>query len=379
MGSIQQFLISLHQEISEEFPEIVRIAAVTYDAETDEVKTFVQSNRGNSPLQHYSEKLENVPSLQNLAKSRDRRILENLSHAHDVSNFHSRAIVHSGYQSSYTIPFFDDHLLAGFLFFNSTSSQFFTSMVEQKLKIYRELIISNILNSLTHIRFLRSHIKMLCNISNCRDIETGTHLKRMAHYTRLIAKNIANKYAFDDEFIEYLYMFAPLHDIGKISIPDSILLKKGKLTDEEYTVMKRHIISGEHIIQNMIESLNLNKIRHIPMLLNIVRYHHECFNGSGYCEGLQGDEIPIEARIITVADVFDALTSERPYKKAWSNEEAYQYLLQAAGEQLDPDCVHAFLQAKNEIESIQDLFTSEYVAEGSAYFPQLEIEFPLKD
>jgi HD-GYP domain-containing protein (c-di-GMP phosphodiesterase class II) len=184
----------------------------------------------------------------------------------------------------------------------------------------------------------------------------GAHLDRIAHYSRLIARELAEKYKFDDEFIEHLFLFAPLHDIGKIGIPDSILQKEEKLNAEEFEVMKTHTERGKDIIDTMLKDFGLDTFKHIDILRNIAEYHHEAFNGAGYPHGIKGREIPVEARIIAVADIFDALTSRRSYKEAWSNEEAFTMLQELAGLQLDKNCVEALIKNVDEIEKIQKLF-----------------------
>jgi len=151
-------------------------------------------------------------------------------------------------------------------------------------------------------------------------------------------------------------MFSPLHDIGKIGIPDNILLKPGKLDADEMTVMKTHATKGGEIVDDILNNFGLENFEYIDVLRNIAVCHHEAINGKGYPLGLTGDTIPLEARIVAVADVFDALTSKRSYKEAWSNEKAIQKLKQMSGESLDHDCVNALLKNMKEVEKIQKQF-----------------------
>lgn len=165
-----------------------------------------------------------------------------------------------------------------------------------------------------------------------RDNDTGMHVIRMAHYARLIAEKMGT----DPSWSERLFLAAPLHDIGKIGIPDSILLKPGKLDPEEWEIMQRHSEMGARIIgTNQSDPM-------FQMAYEVALHHHEAWNGKGYPYGLKGKEIPIAARIVSVSDVFDALVSERPYKKAWSVEDATQYINEKAGSQLDPEIVDVF-------------------------------------
>ena len=178
----------------------------------------------------------------------------------------------------------------------------------------------------------------------------------MSRYSRLIAQKLASNFNFDDEFIEHIFLFSPLHDVGKIAISDSILLKPEPLTDQEFYEMRTHPQKGLEIIDNLILNFGLNGVKHIEVLRNIVCHHHELKDGSGYPENLKGNDIPIEARIVTVADIFDALTSKRPYKNKWTNEQAFAELTRLANSQLDEDCVNALLACIPEIEAVQSQF-----------------------
>ena len=165
----------------------------------------------------------------------------------------------------------------------------------------------------------------------------------MSYYARLIARHLAPRYGLSDEYVEKVFLFAPLHDVGKIGLPDSVLQKPGKLTAEEFELVKTHTLRGREIVDTLIADFELGDLEDVEALRNIAAYHHEAINGTGYPLGLAGSEIPLEARIIAVADVFDALTSRRSYKHAWSNDEAFALLRQLAGVKLDRDCVEVLL------------------------------------
>ncbi len=176
----------------------------------------------------------------------------------------------------------------------------------------------------------------------------------MSRYSRLIADTIASTYNLNDEYIEHIFMFSPLHDIGKIGIPDNILFKSGKLDKDEKAIMDSHTNIGRSMIDELLGNFGLENFHYVDMLRNIAEFHHESINGQGYPVGMKGDKIPLEARIVAVADVFDALTSDRPYKKAWTNGK--QELKKMAGEQLDRDCVDALIQNLGTVEQIQKRF-----------------------
>ena len=178
-----------------------------------------------------------------------------------------------------------------------------------------------------------------------RDPETGAHIQRMAHYSRLIAVRLGLSLA-DQELI---LQAAPMHDIGKIGIPDGILLKPGVLTREEFSIMKTHAQIGFDLLDGS-ESTILQAAALIALT------HHERFDGSGYPRGLRGEEIPLFGRIVAVADVFDALTSERPYKRAWPVDRAQAYLRDGAGGHFDPHCVSVFLHHWADVQTIYERY-----------------------
>ena len=182
----------------------------------------------------------------------------------------------------------------------------------------------------------------LARAGEFRDEETGYHLVRMAHYSRLIADTIG----LEREEAETIELAAPLHDIGKIGIPDQILLKKDRLDGMEWDTMRSHPLIGHEILKG-------SASKYVRMGSLIALGHHEKYDGSGYPNGLVSDHIALCARIVAVADVYDALTSARPYKKAWNSEEAFAFLRQQRGKHFDPHLVDAFIGVQRDVERIQ--------------------------
>ena len=182
----------------------------------------------------------------------------------------------------------------------------------------------------------------LARAGEFRDEETGYHLVRMARYSRLIADAIG----LEREEAETIELAAPLHDIGKIGIPDQILLKKDKLDGGEWDTMRSHPIIGHEILKG-------SASKYVRMGSLIALGHHEKYDGSGYPNGLVSDHIALCARIVAVADVYDALTSARPYKKAWPSAEAFDFLRKQRGRHFDPHLVDAFTGVKDQVERIQ--------------------------
>jgi len=194
----------------------------------------------------------------------------------------------------------------------------------------------------------RETIFCLAKAAEYRDPETGAHILRMAHYSKHIARHLG----LSEEQQDLLLQAAPMHDIGKVGTPDMILLKPGRLTPEEFAVMKLHASIGYEI-------LSANSSPLLKVAAEIARTHHEKFDGSGYPRGLRGGDIPLFGRIVAVADVFDALTSERPYKRAWSLEDACKLVRDGAGAHFDPDCVNAFFVDFDDILTIKARFVDE--------------------
>jgi two-component system response regulator RpfG len=182
----------------------------------------------------------------------------------------------------------------------------------------------------------------LARAGEYRDQETGNHIVRMARYSRLVAEALT----LPMDRCDLIEAAAPMHDIGKIGIPDHILLKPGKLGVEEFDVMKSHPLLGYQILHN-------SPSKYLSLGAEIALGHHEKYDGSGYPYGKAKEEIPLEARIVAVADVYDALTSRRPYKKSWTSEESLAYLTANRGSHFDPVCVDAFVAQIDKIHNIQ--------------------------
>lgn len=194
----------------------------------------------------------------------------------------------------------------------------------------------------------------LAKLAESRDEQTGTHLERMREYCRLLAEELSHAPRFhqavDGDYTELLYATSPLHDIGKVGIPDSILLKPGKLTPEEFEVMKQHTVIGWQTLAAA--SRAYPDAQFLSMARDVALTHHERFDGRGYPQGLKGEDIPICGRITALADVYDALTSKRVYKSAFSHETARAIILEGQETQFDPDVVRAFLRREEDFVAI---------------------------
>ncbi|MGF1694313.1 two-component system response regulator [Vibrio lamellibrachiae] len=189
-------------------------------------------------------------------------------------------------------------------------------------------------------------IQRLGRAAEYKDNETGMHVIRMSHYSRIIAEQLD----VNQRWKELVFQASPMHDIGKIGIPDYVLGKPGKLDADEWDIMQKHVEIGGAIIGDS-DSLLLQMAREIAL------YHHEKWDGSGYPHGAKGEDIPLSARIVAIADVFDALTSERPYKKAWSIEKTTALIQEEAGRHFDPNLVTVFLGQLDQVLKIKDSFS----------------------
>lgn len=358
-SSLTDKLCYIHATLKERFDHIDRIAIATYDKKTDLLKTFISSSGPDQPLQNYQTYLSETPSLKEILAVGKPRVINNLHIFSNSEHEHAQRIDAQGYHSSYTMPMFIDSQLIGFIFFNSYQKDALSTEVLHYLDLFGHMIALLIANELSTIRTLFSTLQAAKNVSHFRDNETGTHMDRMAHYSRLIAEELAKAYQLSDEFVEHIFLFSPLHDIGKIGVPDAILKKPDKLSKDEFEEMQKHAEKGREIIDTIMRDAELESLPHLEILRNITEYHHEAIDGHGYPHGLKNKEIPIEARIIAVADVFDALTSKRAYKDSWSIDSAFQMLKKLAGKQLDDDCVQALIKHRPAIETIQQQFAED--------------------
>ena len=201
----------------------------------------------------------------------------------------------------------------------------------------------------------------LVKLAESRDDQTGAHIERVATFCRLLAHNLRNipKYQayINDDYIDKLFKASPLHDIGKVGIPDRILLKPGKLSAAEFEIMKTHTTIGANTLSEVKEKYPDNKL--LELGINITHFHHEKWDCTGYPKGLSKTEIPLSARIMALADVYDALRSKRPYKEAYSHEKSMEIIRQGKGTFFDPEIVDVFLEIEAEFETTFDQYNLE--------------------
>lgn len=201
-----------------------------------------------------------------------------------------------------------------------------------------------------------SAIDSMALVAETRDTETGAHIKRTKEYMVLLGEYLYDndicKEKLTRNFRDLLYRATPLHDVGKVGIPDSILKKPGKLTQEEYTIMKSHSKIGKNIIENAMKDNAENEF--LKIAYNIAYYHHEKWDGSGYPCALQGEKIPLEARMMALCDVYDALISRRCYKLSFTYEDSEQIIIDGSGTHFDPTLIEAFIELKDKFQEIAE-------------------------
>jgi len=264
-------------------------------------------------------------------------------------------IVREGIKSNIVFPLIIDNSVSGFLFFSSLKNNQFNEKTKQiGENIARE--IAGILDKTYLTKMIFSKITVaFASLVEKKDTETGEHLDRMVEYSRFIAQMLINhpseEYSVTRNFVREIVNNAPVHDIGKVGIPDKILKKPGKLNAEEWEIMKEHPVIGADIFSDLKKSLEIFNHGFYTIAENITRYHHEKWNGKGYPEGLRASNIPLEARIVAISDVFDALTSKRVYKDEFSFDKAWAILEESSGEHFDPELIRLLQNNKKEFKN----------------------------
>ena len=235
---------------------------------------------------------------------------------------------------------------------------------------------SNVINKMQN-----GLILVLADMVESRDKCTGDHVRKTSAYCRIILEELRREGLFPDQltdsFIDDVVNSAPLHDIGKIKVSDAILNKPGKLTEEEFEEMKKHTLAGNEIIQQAMELVS-SDTGYLKEAKNLATYHHEKWNGTGYPKGLKGDEIPLSARVMAVADVFDALVSQRSYKKPFTFEEAIRIIEEGSGSHFDPRVAGAFLKVKDQARVIAETYMGDTGGLGqTALMPKIKEAEPV--
>ena len=241
-----------------------------------------------------------------------------------------------------------EHLLGALIVMHRLGTTL-SPAAEAELQAWLPMMATLLVHEIDAIHGLFGAIRFARDFTLMRDTETGQHQLRIGGYAGILAERLSQAHGLDEGFAQEVALYAPLHDIGKIGIPDEILLKPGKFDPEERERMQAHAANGGALIDRLIEDFGLAGNPRVKTLRSIVAWHHEYIDGSGYPEGRSGDDIPLATRIITISDIFDALTNVRAYKQRWSVDEAFELIKSMAGIQLDKECVQAFESERERI------------------------------
>ncbi len=301
-------------------------------------------------------------SLGTLIETGEARVINDLEEytAGKPVNHYNEIIMEAGIRSSITLPLRLSGDPVGIIFFSSTQKHVYKEEHVNFLKTLVNSIAISFKQNIFINDLVFSSILALAKLAEARDEDTGEHLDRMKMYSRLIAELLFENQVYPGEitpeFFDLIERFSPLHDIGKVGIRDGILLKPGKLTKEEYEEMKQHTLYGGRVLRAA-EEVVAKRGKHLFGLgIEIAEGHHEKWDGSGYPAGKSGLEIPLSARIVAVADVFDALTSKRPYKSPFSFEVSMNIIEEGKGAHFDPKIVEVFLANRERIEQMYHSF-----------------------
>ncbi len=269
---------------------------------------------------------------------------------------YNKILLRAGIKSSITLPLMVSESCIGFIFFSSDKKNVYKEEHTRFLRVLSSSISIAFQKNIYIEDLLYSTLLALTKISEEKDKDTGEHIVRMRDYStklaRLMSKDERFKASIDSKFIADIEKFSPMHDIGKVGVPDKILLKPGKLDEDEFNVMKNHTVYGASVLREAENNIVKNGKSVFKMGIEIAESHHEKWDGTGYPKGLKGEEIPLAGRIVALADVLDALLSKRSYKDAFSFEKAKEIILAGRGSHFDPNIVDIFNENIEEFQLI---------------------------
>jgi len=347
-SSIEDFINIIGPRICDFFKSgRFSLALVSEDEVIAEVAFFTVPGHKVLLDKGFKQKLHETSLGKMLADRTKYRIINDLR---TVNTKSSQLIVEEGFLSNLTVPAIVSGEIIGFFFLSSEEVNHYTDRDGKLFYIVSTILSEKLYEVLTLQRVIANFGFALVDLAEYRDEETGNHIKRVALYSKILAEALN----LEPRLAREIYQFAPLHDIGKIAVPDAILSKPGRLDDKEWEVMKKHVPVGVRVLENFLEnSRGIFDRKVMQTAINIVADHHERWDGTGYPAGKKGESISIEGRIVAVADVFDALTTKRPYKKAYPFEESVRIIEENSNKHFDPQVVKAF---KDNIDKIYAVY-----------------------
>lgn len=290
----------------------------------------------------FMKKINQSGGIPKMVKSKSERVVDNLAEL--ALNPRTLFLLNNGHRSSFSYPLIFKGKAIAMVFFNASELGFFAQESIRKDMLFLSTIIHSLMvRQFEKSQFIDISLSIALNMGHAKDPETKGHLNRMERYSSKLAYLLSDTKDISHEFIRRIESYAAFHDIGKYKIPDEILFSSKIFTPEERAVMNQHCQHGVDIINDVLGyfPMNMRYVEEYRFLKNIILHHHEHFDGNGYPMGLKAEAIPLEARIVMVADVFDALLSKRLYKQAWNIEDVVSYMKAHSGTMFDPDCVHA--------------------------------------
>ncbi|WP_070965402.1 HD-GYP domain-containing protein [Vibrio sonorensis] len=349
--SLNEQMHSIQGRMQAHVADLDRVSFALYDSDADMLRTYADSTFLSLEKAHYEAPLDSLPTLKKCVESKQPRILSSLTHI--PPSRHVSMLIESGFRSSAAIPCFRDSDFIGFVFLNSYRESAFDIEIIHDLKPYIDMVAFSVISECQIVWSISHYAEQVQKLAPCYHKESQAHKERVSAYTRIIANHVAYLHGFDDETIEHLSMFAQFHDLGKTRLPVTLLCKESPLTTQEVVAMQSHIGHGLDIIDEALARLGHPQHPCIQLLSEIMAHHHEFMDGSGYPNHLRGEEIPIAARIVAVANVFDAMTTHKPYRQACDVPHALLEMEKMVNQgKLDRECVNALREAQSDVEAL---------------------------
>lgn len=300
-------------------------------------------------------------SLVSIVRDGTPRVINDLySYTQHKDAQYNRILIEAGIKSSITLPLKVNEKPIGIIFFSNTNKDVYREEHIEFLKTLSNSIAISLNKNIFIDEMLYSTLLALTKMAEARDEDTGDHLERMKEYSVRITEFLIEDNMYEEEitiaFLKGIERFSPMHDIGKVGVKDGVLLKPGRLTDDEFGEMKKHVIYGVDVLKTAEKNIAKQQYSMFKMGIEIVEGHHEKWNGTGYPYRKAGTDIPLSARIVAIADVLDALTSKRPYKDAYNFEESMNYIINEKGRHFDPYIIESLIKHKKEMKILYDSF-----------------------
>ncbi|CAH0525029.1 HD domain-containing phosphohydrolase [Vibrio hippocampi] len=340
--SVSNTLKQVHHDIVSQAPDVVRIAVALYDADTQELKTFADSTLQGKPLLRYSAPISSKSSLGKYVCRRKARVINDLQSGYQTPSSHQNWLIEQGYASSLTYPILHDGQLEGILFIDANSKQFFDKSSVDDLRHSTKAILNSVIQERGYIKSMTELGQSMRQTTLEQDKDSRSHAQRVGLYSGLIAERLGDIYQLSDEYIDHITHFATLHDIGKFSALSTNQSSIWHQDWDDRILVSGRVQQGLNLVNQLAQQIDDNQYACHDLLHSIIQHHHEYLDGSGLPNRLKHEQIPIAARIVTVANIFDALTSDRHYCESWSLIHALLELekMVALGK-LDGHCVHA--------------------------------------